>query len=85
MAKAGTTVKKRTRKAAVKAAPKKIAAKKTVAKKSGAGKIAKKTGMKKGNRYVCGVCGLAVTIDTACGCAETSHLICCEKPMKMKR
>jgi hypothetical protein len=70
-----------TRKAASKTAPKKTAAKKTVAKKT-----AKKTaGMKEGSRYVCGVCGLAVTVDTACGCAEAAHLICCEKPMRAKR
>lgn len=63
-----------------KTAPKKTAVKKT------ATKTAKKTaGMKKGNRYACSVCGLAVTVDTACGCAETTHLICCEKPMKVKR
>jgi hypothetical protein len=77
MAKARTTVKTGTGKAA----PKKAAAKKTVAKKT----ARKAAGMKEGSRYVCGVCGLAVTVDTACGCAETSHLICCEKPMKMKR
>jgi len=42
-------------------------------------------GMKKGSKYACGVCGLSVTVDTACGCAETACLICCEKPMKTKR
>lgn len=59
---------------------------KTVAKKTAAKKTVKKTaGMKAGNRYACGVCGLAVTVDTACGCAETAHLICCERPMRMKK
>ncbi len=63
-------------KAAVKASSKKTATKGT----------AKKTaGVKEGSRYTCGVCGLAVTVDTACGCAETAHLICCERPMKIKR
>ncbi len=69
---------------------KKTAAKKsavkTVSKKTVAKKAAKKTaGMKEGNRYTCSACGLVVTVDTACGCAETTHLICCEKPMRMKR
>ncbi len=59
---------------------------KTASKKTAAKKVAKKTsGMKEGSRYFCSVCGLAVTVDTACGCAETTHLICCEKPMKIKR
>ncbi len=63
---------------------------KTVAKKTAKKAVAKKTvkktaGMKEGSRYVCGVCGLAVTVDTACGCAETTHLVCCERPMRMKR
>ena len=76
MAKAKTSKKKVVKKTAAKTAAKKTPAKRT---------IKKAVGMKKGNRYSCGVCGLAVTVDTACGCAETAHLICCEKPMKMKK
>ncbi len=58
----------------------------TASKKTGARKTAKKTAaMKEGSRYKCGVCGLVVTVDTACGCAETAHLICCDKPMGKKR
>ena len=72
---------KKAKKTAVKKAVKTVA-KKTVAKKSVAKKAA---GMAKGSKYACGVCGLAVTVDTACGCAETAHLICCEKPMRMKK
>lgn len=76
MAMAKAPVKKVAKKAAVKTASKRSSAKKT----------AKKTaGVKEGSRYSCGVCGLVVTVDTACGCAETAHLICCEKPMKMKK
>ncbi len=76
MATTKTKSKTAAKKAKVKTAPKKAEAKKT----------AKKTvGMKEGSRYACSVCGLAVTVDTACGCAETTHLICCEKPMKAKR
>ncbi len=37
----------------------------------------------KGDSYVCGVCGLAVTVD-ACGFAEASEIICCGKAMKPK-
>ncbi len=47
-------------------------------------KSAKKA-VKKGDTYQCSVCGLAVTIDTACGCAEACDIICCEKQMKPKR
>lgn len=72
---------KRSGKTAVKKTAVKTAAKKTAAKKT----AKKSAGMKKGSKYVCGVCGLGITIDTACGCAETAHLICCEKPMKAKR
>jgi hypothetical protein len=73
------TAKKTVKKVAKKAV--KTAAKKTVAKKT----AKKTTAMKKGSRYGCSVCGLAVTVDTACGCAEATHLICCDKPMKAKR
>jgi hypothetical protein len=76
MARAKISKKTVTKKTAVKTAAKKTAPKKTVKKTAG---------MKTGNRYACGVCGLAVTVDTACGCAEAAHIICCEKPMRMKR
>lgn len=86
MAKAKTSAKTVTKKAAVKTAAKKTVVKKTVAKKTAVKAPAKKTaGMKKGSKYSCVVCGLAVTVDTACGCAESTHLICCEKPMRMKK
>ncbi len=75
MATVKTKSKTAAKKAKVKTAPKKTA-KKTVKKTAG---------IKEGSRYSCTVCGLAVTVDTACGCAETTHLICCEKPMKVKR
>ena len=75
-----------TKKATVKTAAKKAVAKKTAVKKTVAKKPAKKpVGIKKGSKYTCGVCGLAVTVDTACGCGEAAHIICCEKPMKMKK
>jgi hypothetical protein len=75
MANAKTTGTDGTRKAAGKSAPKKTVTKKAVAKKTVA--------MKGGDRYVCGVCGLGVTVDTACGCEE-NYLVCCKRPMKKK-
>ncbi len=82
-AKKKTALKTVTKKAATKTAAKKAAPKKTAEKKGTAKKVtAGKAAMKEGNRYVCGVCGLAVTVDTACGCVETAHLVCCEKPMR---
>ncbi len=52
---------------------KKVPAKKATPKK-------KKTA--KGDSYTCEVCGLVVTVDTICGCAEVCDLVCCSKPMK---
>ena len=76
MAKAKTSVKKVVKKAAVKTASKKAPVKRTATKTAG---------VKEGDSYSCGVCGLVVTVDTACGCAEATHLICCERPMRMKK
>ena len=47
-------------------------------------KVSKK-GVKKGEGYKCSVCGLAVTVDEVCGCADVCDILCCEKPMKKKR
>jgi hypothetical protein len=47
-------------------------------------KVSKKS-VKKGEKYQCGVCGLAVTVDEICGCIDTCDIICCEKPMKAKK
>ena len=52
--------------------------------KKRAKKVAK-SGVKKGDVYRCGVCGLAVTVDEVCGCVDTCDIICCEKPMKPKK
>jgi hypothetical protein len=76
MARTKTSEKTTAKKAAVKTASKKTSGKKTAKKMAG---------MKEGSKYTCGVCGLIVNVDTACGCAEPAHLICCEKPMRMKR
>ncbi len=50
-------------------------------------KVVKKTVKKtvkirKGSRYTCGVCGIAVVVDTVCGCVKTCDIICCGKQMK---
>ncbi len=55
-----------------KAAPKKAPARRSVAR----GKSAV------GDTYQCDVCGLAVTVDEACGCSEAHELICCSEPMR---
>jgi hypothetical protein len=40
--------------------------------------------MKKGDKLVCRLCGMAVTVCDECGC-ETQELICCGEPMKVKK
>jgi len=44
-----------------------------------------KKAVKKGDVYKCGVCGIAVSVDEVCGCMDTCDIICCERPMKLKR
>ena len=61
----------------------KKAAKKPV--KKAAKKSVAKGKNKKGQALECGVCGLSVTVDEICGCAEEHPIICCMKPMKKKR
>lgn len=39
---------------------------------------------KKGSRYVCKVCGLAVTVDNICGCVDACDIICCGEEMRAK-
>ena len=38
--------------------------------------------LKAGARYECGVCGLGMTVDTACGCSDFCDVICCGEQMK---
>ncbi len=54
-----------------------------MAEKKEAGKQVKKA-KKKGDRYQCGVCGLAVTIDEICNCVDACDIICCGKEMEAK-
>ena len=62
----------------------------TTAKKS-AGKVTAKVATKKkvtkGDSYVCGVCGLAVTVERLGNVTyyEESPILCCGKPMKTKK
>jgi hypothetical protein len=65
-------------------ATKKPVAKKAAVKKPVAKKTAAKTVSKKGAKYGCEVCGLVVSVDTACGCEEID-LLCCSEPMRMKK
>ena len=48
------------------------------AKKARAGKSAKK----QGDKYICGVCGMSIVVDEACGCVDTHDIICCGTAMK---
>lgn len=75
-------------------ATKKAVAKKTAPKAKTAAKPAAKTATKpaakkpvvpKGSKYTCSVCGMVVSVDTACGCVEACDLVCCTKPMKLKK
>ena len=64
-----------------------MAQKKAVAKtaKKVVKKPVRKSSMKKGDAYKCGVCGLSVVVDETCGCVDACDIICCEKEMKPKR
>lgn len=62
------------------AAPAKKSTVKTAAKASAA-----KKQVAKGDSYVCGVCGLAVTVDDECGCVDVCDIICCGEPMKARK
>jgi len=39
---------------------------------------------KKGDVLSCEACGLVLVVDEACGC-ETAEVICCDKPMAVKK
>ncbi len=49
----------------------------------GSKKTAKK--VNRGDQYYCGVCGLIVSVDEACGCAEACDIICCGEEMKARK
>jgi hypothetical protein len=75
-----------TKKPAAKAAKTTKAAVKAAARKAPAAKApAKKAAIAKGASMSCEVCGLVVTVDEACGCAEAHEIICCGEAMKPAR
>ena len=86
-----TAAKKTTASRKAKVAPKKkTAAKKvTTAAKRAVKKTVKKVSPKKqkpikvGTGYECSVCGLEVSVEKVCGCADTCDIICCGEPMEM--
>jgi hypothetical protein len=55
-----------------------------MAQKKAVKKVSKKA-VKKGDRYGCVVCGLAVTVDEVCGCADVCDIICCGEQVKPKK
>lgn len=60
----------------------------TVKKKKTAAKTkskATKSKIKKGARYQCSVCGVAVSIDEVCGCMDVCDIVCCGEQMKPKK
>ena len=86
-----TAAKKTTASRKTKVAPKKkTAAKKvTTAAKKTVKKAVKKTASRKlkpvkvGAGYECSVCGLEVSVEKLCGCADACDIICCGEPMEI--
>jgi len=87
MATRKTVPKKTTGSSKAKVAPKKTSASKKVA--TAAKKVIKKTSPKKkkemkvGAGYECSVCGLEISVEKVCGCADACDIICCGEPMEM--
>lgn len=44
-----------------------------------------KKAVKKGEKYGCSACGMVVSIDEVCGCADVCDIICCGDQMKPKK
>ena len=80
MATKKTAPKKTTGTSKAKVAPKK---KVTAAKKAVKKAPAKKKAMKAGDSYECSVCGLEVSVDKVCGCADACDIMCCGEPMEI--
>jgi len=58
--------------------------KKKTTKKTAPKKTTKNKKVKKNDKLVCETCGLVVSVDTMCGCADVCDLLCCGKEMKLK-
>jgi len=54
------------------------------AKKKPIRKTVKKRAAVKKPRLACVVCGMEITIDRMCGCAESHPIVCCGQPMRSK-
>jgi hypothetical protein len=39
----------------------------------------------KKDKLACRECGLVLTVDEMCGCADLSGVVCCGEPMKSKK
>ena len=61
--------------------PLKKVVKKTVKKTAQKASPSKQKELKKGATYACSVCGLSVTVDEVCGCADFCDIICCGEQM----
>lgn len=80
-------VKAKKKAAATRTARKKTSAKKktTAKKKTPARRKSPAGQVKKGDKYQCSVCGIAVRIDETCGCVDMCDIICCDTQMKPKK
>jgi hypothetical protein len=58
--------------------------KKKTTKKITPKKTTKNKKVKKNDKLVCKKCGLVVSVDTICGCADACDLLCCGTEMKVK-
>ena len=48
-------------------------------------KTTAKPKIKKGDKYQCSVCDIAISIDEVCSCVDVCDIICCGKQMKPKK
>ena len=58
--------------------------KSTPTKKAPVRRTSPKKRIAKGESYACEVCGLVVSVDDVCGCAEAHEVFCCGKPMQQR-
>ncbi len=59
------------------------ASKKTVSERKTMVRKSKKA--MKGDKYTCDVCGLVVSVDAVCDCIDVCNILCCGKPMRLKK
>ncbi|UCD83597.1 MAG: hypothetical protein JSU92_09860 [Deltaproteobacteria bacterium] len=56
-----------------------------VKKKDAKKKSNKKKALNKGRKFVCGFCGLEVTVDESCSCINGCDLMCCGTHLQPKK